>query len=323
MFVPEYTVTSKTLKNIANIEYGKAVIENTVILQNWEKQLQNQTLVENVFSAMQLEGMAISEDQVKKIVDGLETNQSSTASNIKNAFLKISEFGKHKDLDEQNLKTIHALLTGKETYRSAPLTNKSPAEEILADIVELYDWLNSIDARDSHPVIVAAIAKARLEEIAPFENFNTTVADIITLTAMRALNYSVRDFISINSYYFKGSREYFSETKQLTPTNSDFTKWIEYFTQALSMQISSVQEKVKLLAKDTKVAKATGRIRLTPRQEKIVEYLQDYGILQNKDFAKLFPEKSEDSILRDLKALLDQGIVIKAGSTKSSRYELK
>jgi len=44
--------------------------------------------------------------------------------------------------------------------------------------------------------------------------------------------------------------------------------------------------------------------------------------MQNKDFPKLFPGVSEDSILRDIKVLLNQGIVVKTGSTKSSMYEL-
>ncbi len=104
--------------------------------------------------------------------------------------------------------------------------------------------------------------------------------------------------------------------------DNDYTQWIEYFSEAFATQASTAQEKVKLLAKDTKVAKASGRNKLSPRQERIVEHLQDYGLLQNSDFTKLFPEKSGDSILRDLKALLDKGIVKKMGSTKSSRYEL-
>ena len=51
--------------------------------------------------------------------------------------------------------------------------------------------------------------------------------------------------------------------------------------------------------------------------------MQDYGVLQNKDFSRIFPDISEDTVLRDLKSLIDAGIVQKTGSTKSSRYELK
>ena len=87
-------------------------------------------------------------------------------------------------------------------------------------------------------------------------------------------------------------------------------------------EVSTVSQNVKLLAKDTKIAKATEN-KSNSRQERIIEYLQDYGVLQNKDFSTLFPDISEDTILRDLKTLVDMDIVQKLGSTKSSRYELK
>lgn len=307
MFVPEYTLTAKTLKNIGAIEYGRAIIENTVILQNWEKQMQNQTLVDGIRSNLQLEGFNIyTEDkpEVQNMKIALTTDRQS-------------------EISENDLKNINHVLTGKSVYRSSPISDRTKPAEILAEIVEFFDWLNSIDARDSHPVLVAAITKARLEKIVPFENYNSASANIIALAVLRSFNYSLRNFVNVSLYFNRGKKEYFEHIKNLTAHVNDFTQWIEYFSEGLAAQVVSAQEKVRLLAKDTKIAKATGRIKLTPRQEKIVEYLQDYGIMQNKDFIKLFPDKSEDSILRDLKILIDYSIIHKAGSTKSSRYELR
>jgi len=51
--------------------------------------------------------------------------------------------------------------------------------------------------------------------------------------------------------------------------------------------------------------------------------LQDYGMIQNKDFPNLFPNISEDTVLRELKKLLEKDLIVKKGKTKSSRYELK
>jgi Fic family protein len=323
MFVPEYTLTAKTLKNIGTTEYSRAIVENTVVLQNWEKKLQNQTLIDEISSNLQLEGFAAPTDIVKKVIDDLENTPSEEIVNLQKAFIAAGEIGKQNDINELGLKSINQILTGRANYRSSYLLNKTSSAEILAEIVELFDWINSIDARDSHPVIVAAITKARLEEIVPFENFNATSSNLIAYSVLQSFNYSFKDFVGISSYFNRGKKDYFEKIKSLHDSTNDFTQWIEYFSEAFATQAMSVQEKIKLLAKDTKIAKATGRIKLTPRQEKIVEYLQDYGILQNKDFPKLFPDKSEDSILRDLKALIDHEIIHKVGSTKSSRYELK
>lgn len=330
MFVPEYTITSKILKDISTIEYSKAVIESTVIMPQWEKQLQNQAIVDEMYADLQLENISISQDIIKKTIDNLMPDTAEEIQNIKNAIELTNKIGRMRDIDELDLKDLHKTVTTNllpehrsGIYRSTVITKKTPPEEILAEIVELFDWLNSIDARDSHPIIATAITRARLEQIAPFESFNTTALNLMSHAILQTLGYAIKNFVYYSSYYQKGIKEYKNYCDLLTLDLHDYTKWIEYFTQGTATNIANVQEKVKLLARDTKVAKVTGRTRLSSRQEKIIEYLQDYGLLQNKDFCRLFPEKSEDSILRDLKVLIDMGLVQKAGSTKSSRYELR
>lgn len=322
MFVPEYTITAKTLKNISLLEYSKAIIENTVVLPAWERQMQNQSMIEEIYSNLQLEGVNVSTDQIKKNIDS-PTNSPKEIYGATASFELSREIGKHHEINEQDIKQISKALSSQENYRSPAIKNKTLPEEILADMVELFDWINSIDARDSHPVLVAGIAKARLEAITPFENYNSFIANVLASTALLSQNYSLRSMVTFSNYFSRGKKEYFDFIRSLSTADNDFTQWLEYFTTAVSTQASLVQEKIKLLAKDTKLAKVAGHTRLTQRQEKIVEYLQDFGILQNKDFPKLFPDKSEDSILRDIKTLTGMGLVQKSGSTKSSLYELK
>jgi Fic family protein len=165
--------------------------------------------------------------------------------------------------------------------------------------------------------------KACLETIQPFEEMNDITANLLAYVSLKTSGYGFKDLISIENYYKNTRAEYRQEIEELDTEEPDLTRWIEYFTDGLASEVSTVSQNVKLLAKDTKIAKATGRVNITRRQEKIVEYLQDYGILQNSDFPRLFPNLSEDTVLRDLKKLMDMDIVQKMGSTKSSRYELK
>ena len=53
---------------------------------------------------------------------------------------------------------------------------------------------------------------------------------------------------------------------------------------------------------------------------KVVEYLQEVGFLQNQMFVSVFPDVSEDTVLRDLQDLIKKGLVKKVGSTKGARY---
>jgi DeoR/GlpR family transcriptional regulator of sugar metabolism len=84
-----------------------------------------------------------------------------------------------------------------------------------------------------------------------------------------------------------------------------------------------LKDKYNLLKEQSKQAQIPDIEKLTARQQRIYQYLLDYKFLQNSQFMLLFPEISEDSILRDLKVLIDKNLIIKSGKTKSSKYELK
>lgn len=332
MFYPEFTITPDILKNVANIEYAKAIVDSTVVLPHWEQQLIAQTKVDFTMSNFYFENINCSHEQVKRVFNKFEKAATQEMINFETALDKIDATFKNAEITEEDLKYFYKVLTqgslltkGQVSYRSKNLPDVIESPNILAETVELLDWLHSIEAKIAHPIIVAGIVKARLEQIVPFEYMNTSVVNLLVHMLLHATGYEFKGYLGLVTYYSKGPSEYLKNIKKLRTEKDhalDYTQWLEYFTMGISMETATLQEKIKLLAKDTKIAKASGRADLTPRQETIVEYLQDYGLLKNRDFAKLFPKKSEDSILRDLKVLTDKGIVKKVGSTKSSRYEL-
>lgn len=330
MYLPEYSITSKTLNNISVIEYGKAIIESTTILPSWETQLKKEAIVKIAHGSLQLLGIIVDQQKIKAAVDDLNKSVNQEALNIIKAIFLADEISKNKEFEEVDLKYIHKTLTEglipkvrQGSYRSTKIPGKTNPEEILAQVVSLFDWYNSLDARETHKVITAGIMKASLEIIQPFEEMNEISTNLITYISLKTSGYGFKDLISTENYYKNTKAEYKNEIESIDKEDSDLTSWLEYFTEGLASEVSTVSQNIRLLAKDTKIAKATGRTRVSSRQERIIEYLQDYGVLQNKDFPVLFPDISEDTVLRDLKTLTDMEIVQKMGSTKSSRYELK
>ena len=330
MYLPEYSITSKTLSNISTIEYGKAIIESTTILPSWETKLKKEATIKTVYGSLQILGINTDQQSIKSAVENINKALNQEALNIIKAVFLIDEISRNKEFEEIDLKYIHKTLTEglvprvkQGSYRTTKIPGRVKPEEILAQIVSLFDWYNSLDARETHRVITAAIMKACLEVIQPFEEMNGISSNLLTYVSLKTSGYGFKDLISIETYYKNTRSEYRDEIESLDLEDLDLTRWIEYFTEGLASEVSTVSQNVKLLSKDTKIAKATGRVRVSNRQEKIVEYLQDYGILQNSDFPRLFPDLSEDTVLRDLKKLMDMDIIQKLGSTKSSRYELK
>jgi predicted HTH transcriptional regulator len=107
-------------------------------------------------------------------------------------------------------------------------------------------------------------------------------------------------------------------------TSGDMTAWLEYFTYGASHEFERIKNKILRLSKDAKLKEKFGgqQIFLTERQVKIIEYIQDIGYMQNKGFSSIFPEISDDSVLRDLKDLINKGLIKKIGKTKAARYVL-
>lgn len=337
MFLPKFTITNKTLSSIATIEHCRGVIESTTILPTWQKQIEKEAKTKTVAANLKTLRLNASPELVKKYIDGLENGTPKEIINLVACLDYVSnsssEETMRKELDEESLRFFHHLVFhGKSNlnkdsvplsaFRSKKLVEAALPEEILAEVTELFDWYYSLYAKETHPIIVAGIIKARIENIQPFDSGNNIVADITVRTILNNIGYVFHNYISLESRYLDTKKTYDQCLYSTIGNDPDYSLWLEYFAEEIAHEILNAKEKILLLARDTKLAKASGRIKLTPRQERIIEHLQDYGILQNKDFPKLFPNVSEDSILRDLKALLNQGIVVKTGSTKSSRYEL-
>ena len=55
----------------------------------------------------------------------------------------------------------------------------------------------------------------------------------------------------------------------------------------------------------------------------MVEYIEIYGSISNRQWRGLLREYSDDTILRDLKDLQKKGLIKKKGSTKGAVYVLR
>ncbi|GIW69823.1 MAG: hypothetical protein KatS3mg101_0570 [Patescibacteria group bacterium] len=329
MFYPEFTVTQKVLKNISAVEYARAVSDTVKILPAWQKQLKKEALVSRIFSLLKMEGIGVSEQIVKASIEKLGGGRYQEVINFEKAIKSIEELGRKSEIEEVDLKFLNQTFTEKllpktkqGAYRTQKKHGRPAPEEILAQMVPLFDWFNSLDARENHPLVTASIMSAEILRLEPFENFNLSTSSLTFDLVLESYGYRLGGLVEIDSYFINSRKEVEDSILEIEKNNFDYTHWLELVTQGLASKTYNLVEKIKLLERDTKVAKATGRAKVSERQERIIEYLQDYGILQNKDFPVVFPDISEDTVLRDLKSLMDSGIVKKMGSTKSSRYEL-
>ena len=246
---------------------------------------------------------------------------------------------------ETLIKRIHELTTAKiipETevgkYRHQQVVLKNtrtgeiahrppPAIEVPYLIADFIDWLNSSESKEIHPAIRAAISQYILVAIHPFIEGNGRVSRAFAMLPLYVEGYDIRRLFSLEEYFDRNAESYYTTLQSTHETSSDIfkrnlTNWIEYFTQALAIELNRVKDKVQSLSRDIKLKQKLGgkQIHLTERQIKLVEYMQQFGGLRMPDAQQLLPMVSDDTIWRDLKKLVDTGAVEKRGSTKGAYY---
>jgi len=100
----------------------------------------------------------------------------------------------------------------------------------------------------------------------------------------------------------------------------DMTGWIEFFAEGLSTQMQEmVQRGERAIRRDV----LAGEHSLSKRQARALGYLLEHGQLRIKDYQALCPKVDRRSLQRDLKAMIQKGLVVVEGATNRLLYKFK
>lgn len=349
MYVPKYTISNTVLKNIGEIEAAKEVIENAPLVPSFEKQFQSDAIVRTIYHGTHIEGNDLTMVQTKKVLEGQEVygraRDIQEIINYRNVMQILDDLAvKRGGYDPEMLKEIHKatvynIVTAdrigvfrntevviKEEDTGRVVFSPPPFVEVPYLLEDFFAWLNDEKAKEIHPIIRAGIAHYVLVAIHPFvEGNGRTVRAFATLILMRE-GYDIKRFFSLEERFDSDPAAYYEAIAEVDKQSKnigarDVTAWLEYFTQAVAIELVKIKEKVKKLSIDSRLKVKIGdQIALTERQMRLVEYISDQGSAGMAELKKVIPMVSEDTILRDLADLIKKEIFKKQGRTKASRY---
>jgi len=99
----------------------------------------------------------------------------------------------------------------------------------------------------------------------------------------------------------------------------DMTGWLEYFVEGLTTQFTEVRERgEQAICRDVLIKEH----RLSDRQTKALVHILEHGSLAIQDFEGLCPDVNRRSLQRDLKAMVDRGLIVPEGETHHLLYWL-
>ena len=349
MFHPKFSITNKVLINIGKIEAAKEIIESAPLVPAYEAKFRQEAILRTVHHGTHIEGNPLEQKEVEKVLAGKDIPaRDRDIQEILNyrEVLKFINSKKDDSITENVLLETHQLTTrkilkadqaGKYRITQVRVTNSKtgetsylppPSSQISDLIRSFFLWLNSVTNEEIHPVLKAAITHYVIAAIHPFVDGNGRTARAISTLVLFKEGYDIKKFFSIEEYFDRDAGRYYkvlqnisNQTKKIQ--DRDLTSWIEYFIEGLAIELSRIREKVKRLSVDLKLKGKMGQIHLNERQLKLVEYMQEYGQISNKEWRSLLPMVSDDTILRDLKVLITKSLIRKKGSTKAAIYKIK
>ena len=196
------------------------------------------------------------------------------------------------------------------------------AERLQGEMDAFLEWFRGLG---EEPVIRAGMAHFWFVTIHPFEDGNGRIARAIAEMALAQADGFPERYYNMSSRIESERRDYYAVLERCQKGGLDITDWLEWFLGCLGRALDDAE---KNIASALRRAGFRDRLRhheLNARQSKVIDLLIEgfSGKLTSSKYAKI-AKCSADTALRDIKQLLDSGLLEKDGAGgRSTAYLLK
>ncbi|MBQ2560033.1 MAG: Fic family protein [Fibrobacter sp.] len=304
-----------------------ALVERFVIRleQTDGLKLRKANKIKSIHSSLAIEGNSLSEEVVSDIINGKRVlAPPREILEVKNALATYELYPKLNPFSLEDLLKAHGVMmqgikpdagkfrncnegvfSGSKCIHLAP-----PPDRVPALMEDLFDWLkNSKD----HLLVRSCVFHYEFEFIHPFSDGNGRTGRLWQSLILGKLNPSF-EFLPVENMVYANQRKYYDAIAKSTKAGES-TPFVEFMLQNILATLKKY--------KNTTLASAgsTNNVKLTSRQQKIVELIQN-GDATTESLAKKF-KVSARTIARDLATLQENEIIVRDGSRKTGRWLVK
>lgn len=197
------------------------------------------------------------------------------------------------------------------------------ADRLEREVSAFLGWFEAANGID--PVLKAGIAHFWFVTIHPFEEGNGRISRAIADMALARAEGTIERFYSMSTQIEAEKKQYYLNLEQSQKGGVDITSWLEWFLGCLGRAIAGAEAGLASVLGKAKIwERINNQSQVNERQRKVINRLLDgfEGKLSTSKYAKL-AKCSGDTALRDIKILLDQGILIQdEGGGRNTSYRL-
>ncbi len=341
-FNPKFTITNRITAGLTQIERARGFLEAATLSENWVRETGYRALVLEAHHTTHIEGTHLTLYQAERLLAGkpvpdADTDDVRELLNYRKSFDFVSEYLKSGGpITEGLIREIHRFLVeGVRGGAAAPgqyrkiqnyvidsatgetIYTPPPAHDVPIMMAELVNWLNR--ESETHPVLVSGMTQFQLVHIHPFLDGNGRVSRLLSTLYLYKAGYDFKRLFTISQYYDRDRRSFYDAVQSVRESGMDMTGWLEYFVEGLTTQLTEVKRRGEQAIRRDIIVTRHG---LSGRQARAMDHILEHGSLTIKEFEGICPDINRRSLQRDLKEMVDRGILIREGETRKQHYRL-
>ncbi|MEM8993509.1 MAG: Fic family protein [Acidobacteriota bacterium] len=341
-FSPRFTITNAITRDLTAVERARGFLEAATLSEEWIRRMSQRALLLEAHYTTHIEGTQLTIAQAERLWSGVgdpeaPEDDARELLNYRDAFALVSDYLESgQPVTEMLIRELHRALVadvrGGEgapgAYRAVQnfvvnsktrevIYTPPPPESVAPAMRELVTWLGEEDA--IHPVLVAGIAQFQLVHIHPFVDGNGRTSRLLSTLCLYRAGYDFKRLFTLSEFYDRDRSAFYGALQGVRERQMDLTGWLEYFMRGLSTQLAEVKARGEIAIRSDVASRQRG---LNPRQAAALDHVWAHSRVSIADLQLLFPEVSRRSLRRDLKAMLDAGLLRESGSgpTDPSRH---
>ncbi len=340
---PQFTITNRITADLTRIERARGFLEAATLSEEWVREMGRRALILEAHHTTHIEGTRLTLEQAERLLAGkavpeVNADDARELLNYRRAFDFVSEYLEGGGpVTEGLIREIHKrLVEGVRGGAGAPgeyrkiqnyIINSVTGETVYTPpaaydvpvmMAEFVDWFDQ--EQETHPVLVSGIAQFQLVHIHPFLDGNGRTSRLLSTLCLYKAGYDFKRLFTISEYYDRDRASFYRAIQSVRESDMDVTGWLEYFLGGLTAQLGEVKQRGERAIRRDALVKQYG---LSDRQAKAIDHILEHGVLTIQDFEGLCPEVNRRSLQRDLKAMLDKGLLLSEGATNQLIYSIK
>ncbi|MFO1205352.1 MAG: Fic family protein [Burkholderiales bacterium] len=333
-FSPRFTITNSITSALTAIERARGFLEAATLSDAWIERVSQRALLLEAHHTTHIEGTQLTLDEAARLwagekVEGADRDDVRELLNYRDAFNLVAEYlGSGEPITEALIREIHKRLVkgvrggsarpgqyrliqnyvANSRTREIIYTPPSP-EQVPPLMRELVEWLRADTG--IHPVLLAGIAQFQLVHVHPFVDGNGRTSRLLSTLCLYRSGYDFKRLFTLSEFYDRDRSAFYAALQGVRQQDMDLTGWLDYFVHGLMQQLEEVKNRGTSVIRADVVAKAHG---LGVRQAAVLSAIHEAQMLSLGELEPLFPEVSRRSLQRDLKLLLDEGLIRELGA---------